>query len=73
MLRRTAKASFAADAWVFPGGRVDPEDGLDPLSLEAARQGAARETREEAGIVVDPRPHSLLAVVSAAGEPASGF
>ncbi len=54
MLRRTAKASFAADAWVFPGGRIDPEDGLDPLSMEAARQGAARETVEEAGIVVDP-------------------
>ncbi len=54
MLRRTAKASFAADAWVFPGGRVDPEDGADPLSLEAARQAAARETREEAGVVVAP-------------------
>ena len=38
MLRRTAKASFAPDAWVFPGGRIDPEDGLDPLSLEAARR-----------------------------------
>jgi 8-oxo-dGTP pyrophosphatase MutT (NUDIX family) len=53
MLRRTAKASFAADAWVFPGGRIDPEDGLDPLSMEAARVGAARETVEEAGVVVD--------------------
>jgi 8-oxo-dGTP pyrophosphatase MutT (NUDIX family) len=53
MLRRTAKASFAADAWVFPGGRVDPEDGDDPLSLEAARTAAARETVEEAGLVVD--------------------
>jgi 8-oxo-dGTP pyrophosphatase MutT (NUDIX family) len=54
MLRRTAKASFAADAWVFPGGRIDPEDGVDPDSLEAARQGAARETMEEAGMAVDP-------------------
>ncbi len=54
LVRRTAKASFAADAWVFPGGRIDPEDGLDPLSMEAARQGAARETLEEAGMVVDP-------------------
>lgn len=62
MLRRTAKASFAADAWVFPGGRVDPEDGADPLSLEAARTAAARETSEEAGIVVNPEdliPYSL--------------
>ena len=55
MLRRTAKASFAPDAWVFPGGRIDPGDGADPLSLEAARQGAARETQEEAGVAVDPR------------------
>jgi 8-oxo-dGTP pyrophosphatase MutT (NUDIX family) len=54
MLRRTAKASFAADAWVFPGGRIDPGDGADPGSLEAARQGAARETMEEAGVAVDP-------------------
>lgn len=55
MLRRTAKASFAADAWVFPGGRIDPGDGADPLSMEAAREGAARETMEEAGIVVAPQ------------------
>lgn len=54
MLRRTSKASFAPDAWVFPGGRIDPGDGEDPLSLEAARRGAARETREEADVVVDP-------------------
>ena len=54
MLRRTAKASFAPDAWVFPGGRIDPEDGIDPGSVEAARQGAARETMEEAGVAVDP-------------------
>jgi 8-oxo-dGTP pyrophosphatase MutT (NUDIX family) len=54
LLRRTAKASFAPEAWVFPGGRIDPGDGLDPLSLEAARQGAARETVEEAGVIVDP-------------------
>ena len=55
MLRRTAKASFAPDAWVFPGGRIDPGDGVDPGSMQAARQGAARETLEEAGVVVDPQ------------------
>jgi 8-oxo-dGTP pyrophosphatase MutT (NUDIX family) len=26
MLRRTARAIFAGDMWVYPGGRVDPED-----------------------------------------------
>ena len=52
MLRRTRDASFAAGAWVFPGGRVDPADaGSDPMgSLEAARRAAVRETAEEAGI-----------------------
>lgn len=52
MLRRTRAASFAAGAWVFPGGRVDPADaGADPIdSVEAARRAAVRETAEEAGI-----------------------
>jgi 8-oxo-dGTP pyrophosphatase MutT (NUDIX family) len=52
MLRRTRDASFAAGAWVFPGGRVDPADaGPDPIdSLAAARRAAVRETAEEAGI-----------------------
>lgn len=29
MLRRTAKVVFGPDNWVFPGGRVDPEDHVD--------------------------------------------
>jgi 8-oxo-dGTP pyrophosphatase MutT (NUDIX family) len=43
--------------WVFPGGRVDPADA-DPDrpgdELAAARQAAAREATEEAGLVLDP-------------------
>ncbi len=31
MVRRTAKVVFAPDNWVFPGGRVDPEDHLDDV------------------------------------------
>lgn len=31
MLRRTAKVVFAPDNWVFPGGRVDPEDHAEDL------------------------------------------
>ena len=52
LLERTRGASFAAGAWVFPGGRVDAADaGPHPAdSLEAARRAAARETAEEAGI-----------------------
>jgi 8-oxo-dGTP pyrophosphatase MutT (NUDIX family) len=54
LLRRSAKASFAAEAWVFPGGGIEPEDGDDPFSLETARTAAARETLEEAAIRLDP-------------------
>ena len=54
LLRRSARADYLAEAWVFPGGGVDPADGTDPMSMEAARAAASRETREEAGIVVDP-------------------
>lgn len=31
MLRRTGRVVFAPDMWVFPGGRVDPEDHLGEL------------------------------------------
>lgn len=63
MLRRSSQGAFGG-MWVFPGGRVDPEDsaGLDPGdALGAARRAAARETREEAGLEIDPailRPFS---------------
>ena len=29
MVQRTARVAFGASAWVFPGGRVDPEDAND--------------------------------------------
>ena len=29
MVHRTARVVFAPDSWVFPGGRVDPEDHLE--------------------------------------------
>ncbi len=54
MLRKTSEIRFGG-MWVFPGGRVDPEDhapGGD--RTQAARRAAAREAREEAGIEVDP-------------------
>jgi 8-oxo-dGTP pyrophosphatase MutT (NUDIX family) len=50
MLRRNARGTFGG-MWVFPGGRVDAEDGI---KQEGARRAAVRETLEEAGLVIEP-------------------
>lgn len=52
LVKRARGASFMGDAFVFPGGRVDPDDaGADVVAR--ARAGAARELREEASVTVD--------------------
>ncbi len=66
MLRKNSKLAFGG-MWVFPGGRIDPEDwppADDPdgpdgpappgLELEAATRAAAREALEEADLLVEP-------------------
>ena len=54
MLHRTSKVHFGG-MWVFPGGRLDPEDyPADGDPDQAARNAAARETMEEAGVTVKP-------------------
>lgn len=62
LLLRSAKLSFHGGEWVFPGGRVDPEDldGDDPHSLEAARRAARREAMEEAGVALEA--HELFPI-----------
>ena len=55
MLRRDSRLAFAGGMWVFPGGRLDPEDfGDTPDDQAAAEQrAAAREAGEECGLSVD--------------------
>jgi len=55
MLERPDRGSFAG-AWVFPGGKVDPEDRRadDEPEEDVARRAGVRETREESGLDVDP-------------------
>ncbi|WP_019832662.1 NUDIX hydrolase [Sphingomonas sp. PR090111-T3T-6A] len=62
IVQRSASLVFAAGAYVFPGGRVDPADyeaasrlhpALEPED-GAARIAAVRETLEETAIAVSP-------------------
>lgn len=65
MIERGSNMRFAAGAYVFPGGRIDPGDhdlaatlvaeGSDPYDI-AARVAAVRETIEEVGIAVGLTP-----------------
>jgi 8-oxo-dGTP pyrophosphatase MutT (NUDIX family) len=52
MIQRHEKSSFVPNAWVFPGGAVDPEDG-EPGTLEAARTAGIREVFEETAIRIE--------------------
>lgn len=54
MLRKNSKIAFGG-MWVFPGGRIDAEDGtgLDDM-VERARIAAVREAREEVSLRVEP-------------------
>ena len=53
LLQRNPELAHMPGAWVFPGGKVDAGD--EGESLEArARQAAARELLEEAGLQLEP-------------------
>lgn len=50
MLHKSSNVAFGG-MWVFPGGRIDPEDYPEGGDVDlAARNAAVRETQEEAGI-----------------------
>ncbi len=63
LVRRNRQASFMADAYVFPGGRVEEADGEGDLAL-AGRRAAARELHEEVGLRLDERETRALPLFS---------
>ncbi len=56
LLKRTEKARFMPNVWVFPGGAVDDGDGVDETRFKAC---AVRELEEEAGIAL-PETEELV-------------
>ena len=75
MVRRSMKSSFMPGAYVFPGGRVDPEDGAD-AALESVALTDAQARARFSDLVVQTRPYgegseaSQVAVIEAALGPA---
>jgi recombination protein RecT len=74
MVRRSAKAAFLPDLYVFPGGRVDQADHADAGELLTGSAGAvdpvyamtaARETFEEVGLLFADRPIHGPALIEA--------
>jgi 8-oxo-dGTP pyrophosphatase MutT (NUDIX family) len=57
LLKRTERAKFMPNVWVFPGGAVDDGDGVDETRFKAC---AVRELEEEAGIALDPAEELVL-------------
>ncbi|MDB4976908.1 MAG: hypothetical protein JWN48_5249 [Myxococcaceae bacterium] len=57
-MRRASALVFHGGAWVFPGGRIEAADVVEhagqPDALETAKRAGVRETREEAGLTLDP-------------------
>ncbi len=54
LVQRAGELAFHGGAWVFPGGRVEPEDARGGDELLAARLACVREAREEAGLALTP-------------------
>ena len=53
LLKRNETLKHMPGLWVFPGGKVEPDDPGEG-ALEQARHGAARELQEEAGVSLSP-------------------
>jgi 8-oxo-dGTP pyrophosphatase MutT (NUDIX family) len=57
LLKRSDKAKFMPNVWVFPGGAVDPGDGAEEAGYRAC---AVRELAEEAGIELSTEGELVL-------------
>jgi 8-oxo-dGTP pyrophosphatase MutT (NUDIX family) len=82
MLRRSSRSAFMPDVFVFPGGRVEAQDGAAVARglLAAAAPGvdpawvfaAARETFEECGLLFAERVAEAAALAAARARVAAG-
>lgn len=60
LLRKNSKIAFAG-MWVFPGGRIDDDDGCaDDEPETRARIAAVREAQEECGLDLEPDDMSWI-------------
>jgi len=50
MLRRNRAVKFASGFWVYPGGKIEPEEMAGVTDLQAAKTAAVREAKEEANL-----------------------
>lgn len=53
LVRKNPNLTSLGGTWVFPGGRMDPED-VGASHEERARAAAVREANEETGLVLNP-------------------
>ncbi len=54
LLHRHPDLTVQGNVWVFPGGRLEPDDGPSDGTLRAMRACAVREAHEEAGLRLMP-------------------
>lgn len=54
LLRRNKQLKFASGFWVYPGGKIEQYELQNVTELHAAKIAGARETMEEAQLVVNP-------------------
>jgi 8-oxo-dGTP pyrophosphatase MutT (NUDIX family) len=82
MLKRSRRSAFMPEAYVFPGGRVDSVDRSPSARMRVAGEAkpndpaflycAARETFEEAGILLASTSHDQAAIAAARAKMQAG-